>query len=158
MVKEQQVLRESYGQSLWFSKCKFQYKLVTPCVERGLNLLLFMDFSYLLLSWGLLFPELLYHALQQKFYCFGGWRGSCGTFLTAHGVIHRGNFFQMIFAWSSFNELRRVRVWMNGWNVSAEFRWRTYTIKLSRALSVDIIISPSYVSRQQSILPFNSHF
>lgn len=51
-----------------------------------------------LLSWGLLFPDLLYLALQKKKLLLWDPRVSRGTFFTAHGVIHRGNFFQMIFA------------------------------------------------------------
>lgn len=86
------------GKGFRFSKSKFQHKFVTSCIDKCQSLFLFMGFLYLFLSWGLLFSELLFHALQQKFYCFGGWAGSCGTFLTVRSVIHRGNFFQMIFA------------------------------------------------------------
>lgn len=86
------------GKDFRFSKSKFQHKFVTPCINKGQSLFLFMGFFYLFLSWGLLFSESLFHALQDEFYCFGGWADSCGTFLTAQSLIHRGNFFQMIFA------------------------------------------------------------
>lgn len=110
------------GKGFRFSKSKFQHEFVTPCIDKGQSLFLFMGFFYLFLSWGLLFSESLFHALQQKFYCFGGWPGSCGTFLTAWSMIHRGNFFQIIFAWSGFNELQRVWGYEHEW-MAETFVW-----------------------------------
>lgn len=65
------------------------------------------SFLPLLVVMGTSFPWLIISCSSEKKLLLWDPRVSRGTFFTAHGVIHRGNFFQMIFAWSGFQWIEK---------------------------------------------------